>query len=72
VETLTLEPQSLTPRDIEPLKAAGLAADAIEDVIQVCALFNMYDRIADTLGFDVPSAEAFDRGADRLLKHGYL
>ena len=71
METLTLEPQSLTARDIEPLKAAGLAADAIEDVIQVCALFNMYDRLADSLGFDVPDARAFDMGADNLLKRGY-
>jgi len=72
VDALTLTPQSVTAQTLEPLIAAGLGADAIEDVVQVCALFNMYDRIADTLGFDVPIEAAFDQGADRLLKRGYL
>jgi uncharacterized peroxidase-related enzyme len=71
LEKLTLAPQSLTAGDIDPLKAAGLDVGAIEDVIQVCAVFNMYDRIADALGFDVPDAAAFASGADRLLKRGY-
>jgi len=51
VEKLTLEPQDFTARDIAPLRSVGLGDETIEDVIQVCALFNMYDRIADSLGF---------------------
>jgi len=71
VEKLTLEPQDFTARDIAPLRSVGLGDETIEDVIQVCALFNMYDRIADSLGFDVPDARSFDLGADNLLKRGY-
>jgi len=29
--------------DVTPLRAAGLSDDAIEDAINVCALFNIYD-----------------------------
>jgi uncharacterized peroxidase-related enzyme len=71
IEKLTLDPASLSPADIEPLRAAGLSDEAIEDAIHVCALFNMYDRIADALGFDVPDAHAFEFGATMLLKRGY-
>ena len=71
VEKLTLDPLSVSPADVEPLRAAGLSDEAIEEALHVCALFNMYDRIADALGFEVPDAEAFEFGAVMLLKHGY-
>ena len=71
LEKLTLEPAKVTAADIEPLRAAGLSDDAIEEAIHVCVLFNMYDRIADALGFDIPGDEAFEVGARFLLKRGY-
>ena len=71
VEKLTLDPLSASPADVEPLRSAGLSDEAIEEAIHVCALFNMYDRIADALGFEVPDAEAFEFGAAMLLKRGY-
>lgn len=71
LEKLTLDPRAIVPADVEPLRAAGLSDEEIEDAIHVCALFNMYDRIADALGFHVPDAEAFERGARMLLKRGY-
>lgn len=71
IEKLTLEPERLSAADVAPLRAAGLSDEAIEDAIQVCALFSIYDRMADALEFDIPEAEGFAQGADMLLKRGY-
>ena len=71
IERLTLHPLDVSPADVGPLRAAGLSDEAIEDAIHVCALFNMYARIADSLGFEVPDAEGFAVGAEMLLKRGY-
>ncbi|HUG41322.1 MAG TPA: hypothetical protein VMM12_12610 [Longimicrobiales bacterium] len=72
MEKLTLEPDRVTAADMAPLRAAGLSDAAIEEAIHVCALFNIYDRVADTLEFDVPGRESFAHGAEMLLKRGYV
>jgi alkylhydroperoxidase family enzyme len=61
----------VAPGDIAPLRAAGLSDAAIEDAITICALFNLIDRAADALGFELPTPEAFAHGAAGLLKRGY-
>ena len=71
IEKLTLEPHAIGPGDVAPLRAAGLDDDAIEHAIQVCALFNTIDRIADALGFEVPPPEQTARQARLLLQRGY-
>jgi uncharacterized peroxidase-related enzyme len=71
LETLTLRPHALTAADLEPLRAVGLSDEAIEEAIHVCVLFNIYPRMADSLGFEIPSPEAFSRSADSLLSRGY-
>jgi alkylhydroperoxidase family enzyme len=71
LEKLTLHPGDVGPDDLAPLRAAGVSDQAIEDAIQVCALFNLIDRVADALAFEVPPPESVAQGADRLLKHGY-
>jgi uncharacterized peroxidase-related enzyme len=71
LEKLTLDPLAVTTADVEPLRAIGLADEAIEDAVHVCALFNMYDRVADALGFAVPDPQAFEQTAARLLQRGY-
>lgn len=71
LEQLTLAPGKVTPADIAPLRAAGVSDAAIEDAITICALFNLIDRVADALGFAVPTPEVFARGATELLKRGY-
>jgi hypothetical protein len=45
--------------------------DALEDAIHVCALFNVIDRIADALGFDLPDENYWDRVAPGFLAGGY-
>lgn len=71
LEKLTLSPGDVNPADIAPLRAAGVSDQAAEDAVVICALFNVLDRLADGLGFAIPSAEGFARSGEYLLKHGY-
>ena len=71
LEKLTLQPAAVTAADVAPLRAPGLTDRAIEDAIHVAALFNIYDRMADTLGFEVPGPESFAYSARMLLRRGY-
>ena len=72
LEKLTLFPDALDASDVAPLRAAGLSDQAIEDAIHVCALFNVYDRLADSFEFDIPEQAGFEQSATRLLRRGYL
>lgn len=71
IEKLTLTPDRIESADIGALRADGLSDEAIEDAIHVTVLFNIMDRIADSLGFEIPTAKGFARAADVLLKRGY-
>jgi alkylhydroperoxidase family enzyme len=71
IEKLTLTPDQIESADIEALRAEGLSDEAIEDAIHVTVLFNILDRISDSLGFEIPTAQGFARAADVLLKRGY-
>lgn len=72
LEKLTLRPAEVSPADVSPLRAAGLADEEIEDAIHVCAMFNMMNRVADSLGFDPATEEGYAAAARMLLKSGYL
>jgi alkylhydroperoxidase family enzyme len=72
LEKLTLTPDSLTAEDARLLRRTGLSATAIEDAIHVCALFSVYDRLADSLKFDIPDEKGFAQSASMLLKRGYV
>lgn len=50
---LTEAPASVTPADVEALRAVGFDDPAVHDIVQVAALFNYYDRLADGLGIDM-------------------
>ena len=71
LEKLNRTPAEVGPVDLAPLRAAGVREQAIADAIYVCALFNVIDRVADALGFEVPTAAQFARGARFLLRFGY-
>jgi alkylhydroperoxidase family enzyme len=71
IEKLTLNPTSVTPADVEPMRAQGLSDAAIEDAIHACVLFNIYDRLADSFEFDIPDEHGFAMSATMLLKRGY-
>ena len=51
-EKLTRTPGLMTEGDLERLRELGLNDAAIHDVVQVTALFNYYDRLADGMGID--------------------
>ena len=52
---------------------AGVSKTAIEEALEVAFLFNIYDRLADTMGWDVPPSEGgyYQIAARRLLTRGY-
>ena len=57
IEVLTLRPDELTEADAAAAYAAGVSREALRDAATVCAFFNMITRLADSLGWDVPSPD---------------
>jgi alkylhydroperoxidase family enzyme len=72
LKKLTLTPDELTAEDARAVLALGVSKSALADAIYVGSTFNVYDRLADTMGWAIPSQAAFDVGAKRLLSRGYL
>jgi alkylhydroperoxidase family enzyme len=71
LETLTLRPEELGPEDADRVRGAGVSDEAIVDACHVAALFNMIVRLADSLGWDVPTwASCLARG-EAMLARGY-
>jgi alkylhydroperoxidase family enzyme len=71
LEKLTLQPDDLRRADADAVHAAGVTTDALVDAIHIAALFNMIVRIADALGFDLPSPEALLARAEWRLTSSY-
>ena len=71
IEKLTLHPGEFGPGDVRPLRDAGVDDEGIEQVALICSLFNTIVRLADSLEFDVPTAEEFATWAPRMLNGGY-
>ena len=71
LEQLTLLPDTLTVDDIRRVLALGVTKDAIRDAFYVAFLFNTYDRLADTLGWELPGEEYYPKAGRFLLKRGY-
>ena len=55
LEKLTLHPEQLTEADAAALRAAGVHKDAATEAIYVAALFCIYNRLADSFGFSLPT-----------------
>jgi uncharacterized peroxidase-related enzyme len=71
IEKQTLRPDELTHEDADAVRAAGVSDEAMVDAIHVAALFNMITRLADSLGWDVPTWDSFLARADAMLENGY-
>ena len=73
LEAMTLAHDHLGPEDIRAVMRAGVSRRAIQDALEVAFLFNVYDRLADSMGWDVPSrASGYHQlAAKRLLGRGY-
>jgi alkylhydroperoxidase family enzyme len=72
LEKLTLKPADVGPADVAPIRAAGVSDAAIEDAIHACVLFNVYDRMADSLNFHLPGPAGYAASGRSLMKRGYL
>jgi len=71
LEKLTMSPDTLTAADVKPVLARGVTSEAIVDAFYVAFLFNTYDRLADTLGWELPDRAYYPRAGRFLLKRGY-
>jgi alkylhydroperoxidase family enzyme len=71
LQKVTLVPAEVSHEDVDAVREAGVSDAAIEDALAVCACFNLIDRIADSLGFDLPPAEVHAGYAEQFLAEGY-
>ncbi|HMC53709.1 MAG: hypothetical protein DMD35_17445 [Gemmatimonadetes bacterium] len=71
LEKFTLRPDDLGPADIRAVLATGVSREMIRDAFYVAFLFNGYDRLADTLGWELPELGYYAKAGKFLLKKGY-
>ena len=73
LKKMTLDHGNLESDDVRTVMRAGVSKQAIQDALEVAFLFNIYDRLADAMGWDVPARASgyYQLAARRLLKHGY-
>jgi alkylhydroperoxidase family enzyme len=69
IETLTLDPDRVGAADVDALRDAGVDDDAANHALYVCAGFNVIDRVADAVGFFVPTN--FEGGVPMIARFGY-
>jgi hypothetical protein len=66
-----MQPDELTAADVRAVLATGVSREAIRDAFYVAFLFNTYDRLADTLGWELPEDRYYPKAGKFLLKQGY-
>ncbi|HJZ74909.1 MAG TPA: hypothetical protein VKE51_24395 [Vicinamibacterales bacterium] len=73
LEKMTLDHGRLGADDVRKVMQAGVSRQAILDALEVAFLFNIYDRLADAMGWDVPAIGSgyYQVAARRLLRRGY-
>jgi alkylhydroperoxidase family enzyme len=71
LEKVTLRHAEVTPADAAAARAAGATAVELEEALYVCFLFNIYDRLADSMGWITRDDARYVRDARYLLKRGY-
>ena len=71
LEKFTLTPDALTAADVRAVLARGVPREAVRDAFYVAFLFNTYDRLADTLGWELPDERYYPKAGQFLLKRGY-
>ena len=71
LETFTLFPEQLDVSGVRVVLDAGVTREQIRDAFYVAFLFNTYDRLADTLGWQLPDPRYYIKAGQFLLKKGY-
>ena len=68
---LTKTPGAMSRSDVERLGEVGFDDVAISDIVQVAAMFNYYDRLADGLGLDAEPEWLEPGGMIDLVEEGW-
>ena len=71
VQKLTLAPSKVMQADIDSVFQAGWSERAIQDAIDVCALFSFMNRIVNGYGFEPPNNQQMTVMAKGINAHGY-
>ena len=71
LEAFTLASETLDAAAVRSVLDRGVTREAIRDAFYVAFLFNTYDRLADTLGWELPDDQYYPKAGRFLLKHGY-
>jgi alkylhydroperoxidase family enzyme len=71
LEKFTLNHEQLAASDVRAVIDAGVTREAIRDAFYVAFLFHTYDRLADTLGWQLPDNRYYAKAGRFLLKKGY-
>jgi uncharacterized peroxidase-related enzyme len=71
VAKVNRESFTIGPAEIDELHRAGWTDEAIYDAINVCALFNFYNRWIDATGVCEMTEEGHRQSAQRLAERGY-
>jgi alkylhydroperoxidase family enzyme len=72
LETFTMRPDEIGAADVRAALNLGVTKEQIRDAFYVAFLFNTYDRLADTLGWELPDRRYYPKAGRFLLKKGYL
>jgi hypothetical protein len=62
LKKMTLDHGSLGPEDVRIVLRTGVSRQAVQDALEVAFLFNVYDRLADSMGWDVPAQATAETG----------
>ena len=71
VSKLTLNPSQIIQADIDAVLKAGWDSQAIEDAIDICALFNFMNRFVDGYGLKLPDREQLAALVRGINNQGY-
>jgi alkylhydroperoxidase family enzyme len=73
LKKVTESPDDVGAADASAVLRAGASPRAVVDALNVLFLFNILDRLADTLGWDVPppGAPVWGNLGKVLLRYGY-
>ncbi|CAN5141779.1 hypothetical protein BH23GEM2_BH23GEM2_05950 [soil metagenome] len=72
LERCTLHARDLDADDVRAVLARGVTREAVRDALYVAFLFNTYDRLADTFGWELPDERYYPKAGRFLLRKGYL
>jgi uncharacterized peroxidase-related enzyme len=71
LDKLSKDPTGIGRTDLEATLNHGVSLSALETAVHIAAVFNVINRVADAMGFDIPPASVVAKEAESLLKRGY-